>query len=314
MVDRTYRTSLENKESYELVHRLLMSDGRIKWVKEQGETIFDKDGNPLQSNGAVQDITKDYEIQEKLKQKDQIMYQQSKMAALGEMIGNISHQWRQPLTAISAAASDIRLRSDFGTLKEEDILENTDMIMKNTRYLSETINTFRNSIKKKKEVKEIILQEEIDTALNIISAALEENHIELQNNIDYNNLVKITIMEAEFSQVIINIIDNAKDILLEREICNKSDSAKLHENGWIKLELKQTDTQAIITIEDNGGGIAEDTLPKIFDPYFTTKHQSQGSGLGLYISHKIIVESLKGKLYVKNTHNGAKFYIELPLT
>ena len=112
------------------------------------------------------------------------------------------------------------------------------------------------------------------------------------------------MVTGELEQVIINIINNSKDILLEKEV----------ENPWVKLELIEEKDKVIITIEDNGGGIPESVLPKIFNPYFTTKHQSQGTGLGLHMSYKIITESLNGKLYVKNAKEGAKFFIELPLS
>ena len=111
------------------------------------------------------------------------------------------------------------------------------------------------------------------------------------------------MIDWELSQVIINIISNAKDILLEKNI----------KNAWIKIDCIKEENKAIITIQDNGGGISNDILPKIFDPYFTTKHQSKGTGLGLHMSQRIVQENLNGNLYVKNTTDGAKFYIEIPL-
>ena len=111
------------------------------------------------------------------------------------------------------------------------------------------------------------------------------------------------MVSGELPQVVINIINNAKDILVEKEI----------KDPWIKIKLKNQKDKAIISIEDNAGGIPEDVMVRIFEPYFTTKHQSQGTGLGLHMSYKIIKESLKGHIYAINTQNGAKFYIELPL-
>ena len=240
---------------------------------------------------------------EKNREKELKMLEKSKMISLGDMIGNIAHQWRQPLSVISASASGIKLQKELETLNDELLYKELDDINDSAQYLSQTIDTFRDFIKDDKEHKEVIFQERVDAALNIIDASLKSNHIELINNIDYSNPVKINLTVGELSQVMINIINNAKDILVEKNI----------ENPWIKLGLKKEKDRVIITIEDNGGGIPEDIMPKIFDPYFTTKHQSQGTGLGLHMSYRIIVESLKGRLYAKNTQNGAKFFIELPL-
>jgi C4-dicarboxylate-specific signal transduction histidine kinase len=113
----------------------------------------------------------------------------------------------------------------------------------------------------------------------------------------------IEIVEGELIQVFINILNNAKDVLIEKQIDEK----------WIKIEISKKDELAIVTIEDNAGGIKKEILAKIFEPYFTTKHQSQGTGLGLHMSHKIISESCSGKLFVTNTQYGAKFTIEIPL-
>jgi len=239
----------------------------------------------------------------KNREKDQQLFETTKMAAIGEMIGNIAHQWRQPLSTISMESNNILVDIELEMLDKNTLKEASLNIIKQTQYLSQTIDTFRDFVKEKKELKEAILQESIDRALHIMSATLQNNFIELQNNINYDDPIKITLIESELSEVIINILNNAKDILLEKNIKDK----------WIKISLEKTNTQVVITIEDNGGGIADDIMPKIFEPYFTTKHQNQGTGLGLHISYKIIVDSLKGKLYAKNTENGAKFFIELPL-
>ena len=235
-------------------------------------------------------------------QKELQLLEQSKMASMGEMIGNIAHQWRQPLSVISTIASGIHMRYEFGVFDEKEIPKDMNTIVENTKYLSNTIDTFRDFIKEEKELKSVIIQERIDISLNIIIATLDNNHIKIKKNIDYNSPITLNLVVGELSQVIINILNNAKDILIENDIKDK----------WIDISLTQNDTTVIITIEDNAGGIPSEVMPKIFDPYFTTKHQSQGTGLGLHMSYKIITESLNGKLYVKNTSNGAKFFIELP--
>ena len=225
------------------------------------------------------------------------------MAAMGDMIGNIAHQWRQPLNLITTCASGIKIQKEFGELNDEILYENLQGIQDSAKYLSETIDTFRDFIKEEKTFKDVILQDRIDKALTIISTTLKNKFIELKNDIDYSKPIKYTLVVGELSQVIINILNNAKDVLLEKTI----------ENPWIKIDLEQKEDKIIITIEDNGGGIPDDVMPKIFDPYFTTKHKSQGTGLGLHMSYNIITKSLRGKIYAKNTKNGAKFFIELPL-
>jgi len=241
--------------------------------------------------------------EEQNRQKDQQIFEASKLVQMGEMIGNIAHQWRQPLSVISTAASGMKLEKEYDLLTDEKLNEYCDSIINNTDYLSRTIDTFRNFIKDKKDKKDIILQNQIDEALNIVSSTLRSHFIELINKIDYKDKIKLTITVGELSQVIINIINNSKDILIEKKI----------EEPFVIISCYRKNDMAIISIEDNGGGIPEDIISKVFEPYFTTKHQSQGTGLGLHMSYKIITESLNGKLYVKNTDFGAKFYIELPL-
>ena len=247
-------------------------------------------------------LAKEIERQvEETRIKDQILFQQAKMASMGEMIANIAHQWRQPLSAISSASSGAKVQHQLGILTNEEFDEMMDMITQKVHYLSDTIDTFRDYIKENKVIEEVVLQERIDIALNIVKSILNDKSIQLINEVDYSNPVKKEIPKGELSQVIINIINNAKDILVEKKVAKP----------WVKIGTQIKDNQFIIYIEDNGGGIDEKIMPKIFDPYFTTKHKSQGTGLGLHMSMKIIKESLNGELNVINTKNGAKFFIKL---
>ncbi len=239
---------------------------------------------------------------EKNIQKEVQLFEQSKMAQMGEMIGNIAHQWRQPLSVISTIASGLDMKYKYDMLDKDDIPKDMESIVKHTKYLSETIDTFRNFIKEKKELKEVIIQTRIDKALYIVDAALKDYDITVKKNIDYDSPIKLNLVVGELAQVIINILNNAKDILLEKDI----------EHKWIEINLEETEEEVIISIEDNAGGIPVAVMPKIFNPYFTTKHESQGTGLGLHMSYKIITESLKGKLLASNTNNGAMFIIKLP--
>jgi len=237
------------------------------------------------------------------RQKDKQIYDSIKMAQMGEMIGNIAHQWRQPLSVISTAASGMKMQKEYGLLDDAQFEHCCDLIVDSTQFLSETIETFRNFIRDKKEVREVILQEEIESILKIVSASLTNNHITLVNKIDYTHKINLLLSVGELSQVVINIINNAKDILLEKKI----------KDPLIIISLFEDKRGIILTIEDNAGGVPQEIIGKIFDPYFTTKHQSQGTGLGLHMSYRIVTESLKGDLIVENTKKGAKFFIVLPL-
>ena len=243
------------------------------------------------------------EQKDKEKKQDIVIAGQEKMVQMGEMIGNIAHQWRQPLSVISTASTGMKMQKEFGVLTDEDFIYSCNAINDNAQFLSNTIDTFRDYIKEKKELKEVVLQDRINNAINIVKASLHNNHIELINNINDTKPIKIAMVVGELSQVIINLINNAKDILLDSKINNPS----------VKVDLIKKDNLVIITIEDNGGGIDKDILPKIFDPYFTTKHASQGTGLGLHMSKNIVEKHLKGKLYAKNKNGGAIFTIELPV-
>ena len=232
---------------------------------------------------------------------NQLLYSE-KMASLGNMIGNIAHQWRQPLSVISTAASGVHMKQQYGLLQDGDIEKNMDYIVENTKYLSETIDTFRDFIKENdnKESISVSVAEVIESVLKIMEATLKNNYITVV--FDSTKDIQKTMVKGEFIQVITNLINNAKDVFKER----KTKEPK------IIIELKEYKDEILVIIEDNGGGIDENIIDNIFEPYFTTKHKSMGTGLGLYICHKIICESFDGDLSVKNSSTGAIFTIAIP--
>lgn len=240
---------------------------------------------------------------EKNREKDMELLRQAKMVSLGEMFGNIAHQWRQPLNTITTTAISLEVKREMGTLQDKDIQENVAIILERGKYLSEVINVFKDFVRGSAKQEKVVIQDVLESSLHIVSASLRAFFIELKKEIDYDKKIYINLVKGELSQVIINIINNAKDALAKRK-----DSEK-----WIKIALYRDEEIVRISIEDNGGGIDPNDIEKIFDPYFSTKHKSIGTGLGLSMSHKIITKSMNGKLYVKNTKNGAKFFIELPL-
>ncbi len=274
-------------------------DGTYYWVLSTMSLEYDENGNLIGYISIRTDIT--YKKDLELKQ-IQLM-EQSKLASLGEMIGNIAHQWRQPLSVISTAATGIKLQHELGALDPKTLEDELEMINDHAQHLSQTINTFRDFIKEDKESTEVILQDRIRNTFKILNASLSNNHIKVINKIDDKEPIKVKLILGELAQVIMNIINNSKDALLINKI----------QNPTIIIDVIKKENKAILTIEDNAGGIKEDILPHVFEPYFTTKHQSQGTGLGLYMSFNIVKDSLKGNIYIKNTQSGAKTFIELPI-
>ena len=211
-----------------------------------------------------------------LKNKELLLAEQSRMAAMGEMIGNIAHQWRQPLSVISTAASGMRLQKEYDLLTDEELIENCTKIDENSQYLSKTIDDFRDFIKNNKEKKNFNIKDVINSSINIIQSMLTMNHITLVQNIDID--YNIEGYQNELSQAILNILNNSKDILTINNI----------EKKLIFISLINRNDNIVLQIKDNGGGIDDTIINKIFEPYFTTKHQSQGTGLGLYTVFNII--------------------------
>ncbi len=240
---------------------------------------------------------------EKNRQKDKQLMEQSKMAQMGEMIANIAHQWRQPLTAISISASGIQLEKEIGILEDEQLKNATDNIVERAEFLSQTIEDFRNFFKTDNKYEEINMEEALNSAVSIVDATFKFHNIEIIKDFDLENPTSAYAIKGELSQVFINILSNAKDILIEKNI----------EEKQIKIKIKKLKDIIRIEMEDNAGGIPDDVLPKIFDPYFTTKHKSQGAGIGLHMSYDMIVKHMHGKLYAKNSKVGAVFFVEIPI-
>ena len=256
-------------------------------------------------------LYKQIEAKKDLQVKKNMLIQQSKLASMGEMIGNIAHQWRQPLSIISTAASGALIEKEYGTFTDEKFKSEMNMIVKSCNYLSETIDDFRNFFKNGKGSIKANLKEFIEKSLNLTTPAFKDNFIKVIQDIDLE--INVYGDKNQLSQVIINILNNAKDAL--KSINNIQDKMLL-------ISTKKINNDYItITIQDNAGGIPEDIKDKIFEPYFTTKHQSQGTGLGLYIAHQIIVENLSGSMVAQNEeyeyegkkYKGAKFILTLPI-
>lgn len=236
---------------------------------------------------------------EKSREKDRMMQIQSKQAALGEMVGNIAHQWRQPLNEIGLYIQNLQDKYEFEELTAENLNETVEKTMNKLEYMSQTIEDFRNFFRSDKEKTRFLLNISIDKALSLTKASFKNCSIQIILNLQEG--IYITGYPNEFSQVVLNILNNAKDILVEREI----------ENPQVIINLSGQDKKVILTISDNAGGINEDIIDKIFEPYFTTRDKITGTGLGLYISKTIIERNMAGRLSVKNIKDGVEFKIEL---
>ena len=234
------------------------------------------------------------EIQ-KRRHKEQLLMQQSKLASLGEMLGNIAHQWRHPLTRLSLLIQNFELAAKKNRLTPEYIEKFKNNASLQIKYMSDTIDDFTNFFKKDTRKVDFYPKDIIEETLKLLEGRLKQNRVEV--DLDIIDSVKIKGYRSEFSQVVLNIINNAVDVLKQRDIKNK----KIN----IKIEGKT------IKIEDNAGGIPEDIKDKIFEPYFTTKFQSQGTGIGLYMSKVIITQHFKGELLAYNSKDGAVFVIKI---
>ena len=235
-----------------------------------------------------------YGIQE-AKQKDKKILEQAKLARIGSMISMIAHQWRQPLSQLSGILMELETATRFKKVDDAYILNAIAKSDKMIEFMSNTIDDFRNFYKPDKIKEEFFVSESCLKAINIIDATLENLGINLIFNVEDDR--KIVGYPTEFSQVILNIISNAKDILIEKEI----------KNPKIQIDIKSKGILSIITIKDNAGGIAEENKELLFDPYYSTKDSSKGTGLGLYISKLIIERNMGGELSVFNNNEGEVF-------
>ncbi|WP_201522785.1 sensor histidine kinase [Aliarcobacter butzleri] len=234
---------------------------------------------------------------EQAKQKDKKILEQAKLARIGSMISMIAHQWRQPLSQLSGILMELETTTRFKKVDNNYILNAIDKSDKMIEFMSNTIDDFRNFYKPDKKKEDFYVSNACKKAINIIDATLENLGINLV--LDIKDDKKIFGYPTEFSQVILNIISNAKDILIERNI----------KNPKIEINIESKGVLSIITIKDNAGGIEEKNLEQIFDPYYSTKDLSKGTGLGLYISKLIIERNMGGDLSVSNNNEGAVFKI-----
>jgi len=297
--------TIKSDKTWEGEIKNLRQNGSYYWTKAVIVPDLDRYGNLIGYYAIRHDITalKDFEEQQKY------LIQSEKLASMGEMIGNIAHQWRQPLSIISTAATGIQMQKEFDMLTDEMFDKSCSLINENTQYLSKTIDDFRNFLKGDSIKQKFHLANTIDSFINLVKPSIQSHDITVEVNT--KEAIELTSFENELIQCLINIFNNAKDALLELENTNKH----------ILVNITKNSDNIAITIQDNAGGIPDNIIEKVFEPYFTTKDKAQGTGLGLHMSYKLVSELMMGTISVSNRsylhndekHKGAHFIITLPV-
>lgn len=238
---------------------------------------------------------------EKNRQKDSLLLHQAKLASMGEMIGNIAHQWRQPLNIISMMFQKMHRQYKNGNLNDEIADQMLHQAMDTIHHMSQTIDDFRGYFEPNKEKKEYSVLKTIQESISLVvdSFTLSNISIELINQED----AMLLGYSEDLKQVLMNLLNNSKDAITSNTITG----------GYVTFELSTDDDSVSLIFTDNGGGIPSEYLDKIFEPYFTTKHKSQGTGIGLYMSKRIIDERIGGSISVTNHSTGACFIIHIPI-
>ena len=236
------------------------------------------------------------------------LHSSRKMVAMEEMIENIAHQWRQPLSVISTGATGLKIQKKYGSLSDDDFVKFCNSINDNAQYLSRTIEDFKNFIKGDREIVKFNLTDNIEKFLDIINSSSKMEQIEIILNLD--DSLEVLGYPNELIQCYMNLYNNSKDVLY-------GSKNKKH----IFIDTCREKENFIIKFRDNGSGIPESIISRVFEPYFTTKHQMQGTGLGLHMTYNLIVDGMKGSLEAKNVkykhedseYTGVEFIIILPI-
>lgn len=283
-------------------------EGKDIYLNTTISPLRNKNGEIVKFIATRFDMTEKVKADLELRKKENILVQQSKMAAMGEMLGAIAHQWRQPLSVISIASTGVKMQKELNVLSDQFLYESMDSINDSVQYLSRTIDDFRHFYNPNKLESNFDIQDALDKTFNLVKVQFENNCIQVVKDIQS---VKLFGLHNELLQVIINILNNAKDQLVLTQSRDK----------YVFVTAKKENENLIITICDSAGGIKNEHLLKIFDPYFTTKDEHHGTGIGLYMSQEIIEKNMGGKLEAYNqttehesrSYFGACFKITLPI-
>ncbi len=303
--DKTWAGELKN----------LKKNGGYYWVKAVVMPLFNHRGEKIGYTSIRHDITDKKKIEElnrdlekrvseevkKNREKEKQLLHQSRLAQMGEMISMIAHQWRQPLSAISSSSLAINVKAKLGKLDKDTAIDLSGKISEYSQHLSSTIDDFREFFKPNRGKEETTFESLVKSALSIVEVSLKNKNIEVR--LDLKCDATLTTYPNELKQVILNLIKNAEDAVCERKVSEP----------YIEIKTYTTEKSAVLEVCDNAGGVPDNIIDKIFDPYFSTKLEKNGTGLGLYMSKIIIEEHCNGKLEVHNGPEGAVFKITLEL-
>jgi two-component system, NtrC family, C4-dicarboxylate transport sensor histidine kinase DctB len=309
-------------EAFEV--ELYRKDRSIIWASISMRSVFDSEGKLLYYEGTAENITErkrgeaalkeserkyrqlsealEERVREavnELRQKDKILILQGRQAVMGEMISNIAHQWRQPLNMLALLIQDLQMTRKRVGLTEEFFSENVNRSLEIIRQMSKTIDYFRYFFKPDKDKVEFRVLETIEKTVSILNGSFKIHGI--RTEVEHTGDPVINGFPTEFVQVLLNILINARDAL----------QSSMPEDPFITVRLFEEGKKTVVTITDNAGGIPEEIIDKIFDPYFTTKGPDQGTGIGLFMSKTIIEKNMHGQLSVRNVRDGAEFRIEV---
>ncbi len=304
---RILKSGKTSPEVYKELWKTILSGnewlGELCNRKKNGELFWEYVSiSPVKnSEGVITDFIAVKDDITEQKQKEKLYLQQTRLAQMGEMLSMIAHQWRQPLTSIGAIASNTRNRLILNKTDKEMLIESMKKIQAHVNYLSHTVSDFRTFFKPNKVKEPVSVRDIIQKCLGLISKPLEINEIKIETS--YKSDREIESYPSELIQVFLNILKNIVDIVQNRKIENAIASIREYEeNGFI-----------VIDITDNAGGIPDDIKDHIFLPYFSTKEEKHGTGLGLYMCKTIIEEHCKGHIMAQNIKGGTKFVIKLPI-
>jgi C4-dicarboxylate-specific signal transduction histidine kinase len=238
-------------------------------------------------------------VQSELREKELLLLHQSRLAAMGEMIGNIAHQWRQPLNMLGLLAQELPITYRKGEFNTEYLEANVKRMLETINFMSKTIDDFRNFFRPDKEKTDFRIVEMIDKTISLLEGSLKAQQI--RTAVVAASDPVVNGYPNEFSQVLLNIMINARDAFATQNVADPT----------ITIEIGGEEGRCVVTITDNAGGIPEEIIDKIFDPYFTTKGPDKGTGVGLYMSKTIVEKNMGGTLSACNVDGGAQFRIEV---
>jgi len=296
-LEQKYKFRIEVQKERKVNKKLQKLNNEVKKSRNEVEKL--NEGLELK---VKDEVHKNILAQEKL-------FESEKMASMAEMIGNIAHQWRQPLSVISTAASGIQVHKEHNILTDELLYDSCEKIVENTQNLSDIINNFNDFIEKDRKKELFSLKENLNKFVSLIVGSVKHGNINII--LDVDEMIKIDAYPSELIQCYMNIYNNSNDAFHHNDV----------ENRIILISAIKDDNTLSIIFQDNAGGIKDDVLPKIFEPYFTTKHKSQGKGLGLHMTYNLIVNGMNGTIEAANKHfvyknkdnYGVEVKIKLPI-